>query len=182
MKYKVTVNGTETLCDKVTIDGFDYYVSDEGVVNPCYFYNKPTNYLGKALRREGIFWVCENIEGSHLLSEAKKVIATNHPFINVPKVVDKVEELANKFGYHDRHSDTLFREGLTKGYNKSQETHPYSEEDVKGILDWITRQDSPYSVMYGEPTFRFATNDKDVTIKEVVDAWKSQRTITIHAS
>jgi hypothetical protein len=32
MKYKLinSVTKIETICDKVTIDGFDYYVSDEG--------------------------------------------------------------------------------------------------------------------------------------------------------
>lgn len=145
MKYKLINTKTNEihLCDKVTINGFDYYVSDEGVVNPCYFYNKPTNYLGKALKREDNFLVCENIEGFHLLSEAKKVIATNNPNIGIPKVMDEIadgkeiRELA-KLSFHQETQIEDFNSlngkkhflGFTKGYIKSQETYPFSEEDM----------------------------------------------------
>jgi hypothetical protein len=49
--------------------------SDKLLKDGTLFYNPPTNYFGKTIRKEGNFWVCENMEGFHLLSQALKVIA-----------------------------------------------------------------------------------------------------------
>jgi hypothetical protein len=41
------------------------------------------------------------------------------------------------------------------------------------FIEWLTRKDSPYVVMYGEK-MRFATKEKDYTIKEVYDKFLKQ--------
>lgn len=54
-------------------------VDDSEIKEGDWFYNEPTNYVGQALRKEGKFWVCNNIEGFHLLSAAKKITHSTQP-------------------------------------------------------------------------------------------------------
>lgn len=164
MKYKVIVNGTETLCDKVTIDGFDYYVSDE----------KPKLNDAVITAVGNIHYIKEDAKEfiEYVSKLGKKVIATNNPNIDIPKVVDEVEKYSprnikidNKIDYRISFTAEAF---FKEGYKKSQETHPFSEEDVRVI-------------------FRIAQTQKDYgdykpyTFEEAIELWKSQRIITIHA-
>lgn len=136
MKYKLINKQTkeEHLCEKVTTDGFDYYVSDA--------YGKPA-------------------------------IATNNPNIDIPKVVDEIEikvdeilnkELPNFTPYH--------RRSFFLGYDKSQETHPFSEEDMIEFGDWV--RNNPYIWNYPD---KF--NDKRTT-KELFQLWKEQKLKTLY--
>lgn len=54
-------------------------VGDSEIKEGDWFYNQPTNFIGQTLRKEGDFWVCNNIEGFHLLSEAKKIHYSTQP-------------------------------------------------------------------------------------------------------
>ena len=135
MKYKLinTKTKEETLCDKVTIDGFDYYVSD---------------------------------------AYGKHAIATNNPNIDIPKVVDEVERLAyeyeNSFTNGEGNADVDF----IAGYNKSQETHPFSDDDMIEFGDWV--RNNPYIWNYPD---KF--NDKRTT-KELFQLWKEQQLKTVY--
>ena len=132
-KYKLinTETKEETLCEKVTIDGFDYYVSDMNSKRGCFYC-----YRTKSLfKDEGVDINCCNAD--------VKVIATNNPNIDVPRVVDKAELLAKNI-YRDNPTDKKGvsykyntdinaprkRKAFVKGYHKSQETHPFGEEDM----------------------------------------------------
>jgi hypothetical protein len=192
MKY-LLINkqtGEKTLCDKVTIDGFDYYVSDEKFKD----LKSDSNYLGFVFNHltNGQFFVCNKINElinekyqtiwnnsdyrhysqwylSNFIKsgswEIHKVIATNNPNINIPKVVDEVEKLAKKyadeFEYNELSEHRLYvnvYQGFIQGYNKSQETHPFSYEDadayahavINGCLlsakEWKSQQ--PIKVYY----------------------------------
>lgn len=137
-KFKLINRTTkeEFICEKVTIDGYDYYVSDERVYGgtfqslpekdtirgkvkcDCYVLDKkdgkiyPTNFEGEYV-----------ILDRHLL-----VIATNNPIIDVPKVIDEVELASQhiKLGFGMDVEYWFFK----KGYNKSQELYPFSKEDM----------------------------------------------------
>lgn len=129
MKYKLinSVIKTETICDKVTIDGFDYYVSDITYVNGGdIFYNTFSKKIESSNITQQAYWI-------------NKVITTNNPNIDIPKVVDEVEELAEKFigcKYEDVEDsiDQIGYDSFKRGYSKSQETHPFSEENMKSFL------------------------------------------------
>lgn len=120
-KYKLINNQTkeEHLCNKVTIDGFDYYVSDkeEQVVLGKNYYEHDNHIPIYSFTKD-------TLPKEYYLPE---VIATNNPNINIPKVVDEV--------YYECMKDQ--NGGINgmwvKGYNKSQETHPFSEEDMKSF-------------------------------------------------
>ena len=164
MKHKLINKQTseETLCDKVTIDGYDYYVSDETIEE---------GWRGTAYKKDVKGQIFKHFYTTNKwYKNAKKVIATTNPNIDdIPKVVDEVERLANEFGYHDQTSDTLFREGLILGYNKSQETHPFTEEDMIEFADWVYR--SQFDV-------EGYTQDKET--KELLQLWKEQKPKTLY--
>lgn len=136
MKYKL-INITtkqETLCDKITIDEFDYYVSDDKIDVGDWVINNLDKGIGQTIREISL--------GEIEDKEYSKVIATNKPNIDIPKVVDEVEKLGIKNNEIKISTDifpdaALERrwnfEGFQDGYNKSQETHSFSKEDLKSF-------------------------------------------------
>jgi hypothetical protein len=149
MKYKLINAKTneETICDKVTIDGYDYYVSDELPRNEDYGFTK-LNTITK-------------IGYGFDYKLYRKAIATNNPNINILKVVDEVERLGREF---------LKEKGLKEnsiaftpfilGYNKSQETHPFSEKDMIEFSEW--------------------TKSNGKATKELLQLWKQQQPKTLY--
>lgn len=161
-KYKLInlQTGEEALCDKIIIDGFGYYVNND----ICdYFYDKTINRI---IKSNG------DVEGYEDYSEYfKGVIATNNPNIDVPKVVDEVEQLAyqlypkDEFWIGDLATGRMFDQNakerihFIKGYKQSQETHPFSDEDmVEFALYVATAPNTPYK-----------------TVKELLQTWKKQK-------
>ena len=70
------------------------------------------------------------------------------------------------YGNLKRNNDNTCREahrqGFVKGYNKSQETHPFSEDDVKEIFKIAQMQKN-----YGDY--------KPYTFEEAIQLWKEQQ-------
>lgn len=158
MKYKLINFSTkeEHLCDKVTIDGFDYYVSDE--------IPKENNFATDGL---GIFRFHSENPCQAIICNPKKVIATNNPNIDIPKVVDEVEILLRKdfdLEIIDSDVDNIFLNGLTEGYNKSKETHPFSDEDMMEFADWVYRSQ-----------FDLEGYTQDKETKKLFQIWKEQQ-------
>lgn len=161
-KYKLinSVTKIETLCDKVTIDGFDYYVSDEEI--------KSWDFVGFPSL---LHWTPIQYVDGDLTGYEKKIIATNNPNIDIPKVIDEVERLAienstNKIPtdiFPDASEQRRWNfEGFVEGYNKSQETHPFSEEDMIEFAEW--RRDFEF-------TEEFSRYEKE----ELLQLWKEQK-------
>ena len=162
-KYKLinTTTKEEHLCDKVTIDGFDYYVSDEIIkdvrpyngewqIEKGYILNKLPTYLTD-------------------LSECRLVIATNNLNIDIPQILEEpnetlIHQIAADLGYRMLPDD--LEEGIKAGYNKSQETHPFSEDDM---------------VEFGKYAHNDAFSLSNVkTFKELFQLWKEQQTKIIY--
>ena len=176
MKYKLINLNTkeEHLCDKVTIDGFDYYVSDEKPEMGWRFYYENDNLNG--------------VYGFDLINQAtnrnrykeKSLIACNNPNIDIPKVVDEVgimafncyEELKKEYYSNGQKiqlpkSNKEFQaigDGFIIGYNKSQETHPFSEEDMIEFAIWRN------ITVFNEP----------LTPKGQFQLWKEQQTKIVY--
>lgn len=184
MKYRLIdkTTGIETLCDKVTIDGFDYYVSDEKLKVKDKFYFE-IDGVSDILEVESEFHL-ERIS-EHL--ENKKVIATTNPNIDIPKVVDEVEMLAHKYFAEERfnweqenpnglkapqslikHYNKTFTPLFRAGYNKSQETHPFSEEDMIDFAEFYFREEFN------------ATMQDYKSSKEILRLWKEQQLKTVY--
>jgi len=153
MKYKLInrKTGEETLCDKVTIDGFDYYVDTSRIAKPHEkFINElisPEQYLLKPI-----------------------IATTNNSNIDIPKVVDEVEMLANieypfAFGGIGNIENTL-KNHFIKGYNKSQETHTNSDENMKLFGKFCTEYDYR---LFGTKSY-----------EELLQLWKEQKPKTLY--
>ena len=138
MKYKLINIKTkeETLCEKLTRGKFDYYVSNITYVNKDETYY---DTFQKELKTSN----CE--QQSFTIN---KVIATNNPNIDIPKVVDEVERISYDWLYdeetvnkaHQGYSLKPMEYGFISGYNKSQETHPFSENDVIAFSEWCNKE------------------------------------------
>ena len=176
-KYKLInkQTGEEHICDKVVVDGWDYYVSDEdlGINKPfwgyCWNWRNKINYFENGLS--------EYARGRNYLGAVggiQKIIATNNPNIDIPKVVDEVEMLGEdetniRILQHKTPSQIArqYFDGFIQGYNKSQETHPFSEEDVKEIFKIAQMQKN-----YGDY--------KPYTFEETIQLWIEQRPKTLY--
>ena len=173
MKYKIInkTTGEEHLCDKVTIDEFDYYVSDG-------LFKDGQSFLSK-----------ENIIHTNYGWNYgdKVIICRNNPSIDIPKVVDEVEMLAHKYFAEERFNweqenpnglkspqplveqyNKTFTPLYKAGYNKSQETHPFSEEDMIDFAEFYFREE-----------FNSTMQDYKSS-KEILRLWKEQKPKTVY--
>ena len=161
MKYKLISKqtGEEYLCDKVTIDGFDYYIEDGSVVKPIDFskfqYQKPNNLF-------------KGEDGLKQHGEVYEVIATNNPDIDIPKIMDKnstATVLAKQHSKELSNDDNAIIFGFIEGYNKSQETHPFTEEDMVEFAVWLKEDDVRFE--------KWATNK--ISSSNLLQLWKEQQ-------
>lgn len=175
MNYKlINVNTKEQhLCEKIIVDGFDYYYIDELIrYNPNGGTNGNFVCLGEieSNKHHGVKlgdkqYVSPFVKNVGNCGGCRKLIATNNPNINIPKVVcnidltklcyydrrnpdfsikeeygyDKEEvEATGNFAKKDCACDNCFygRSSLTEQLIKSQETHPNSDEDVIEFSKW----------------------------------------------
>lgn len=123
MKYKLINKQTneEHVCSKVTIDGFDYYVSEEFIEEGDFAINLNTKHIKQYDGVKGMdsYW--------------KKVIACNNSNIDISKVVDEVDQytMAQEYAIKTKSPNKeAHRRGFVEGYNKSQETYPFSDENM----------------------------------------------------
>ncbi len=147
----------EHICTLVTIDGFDYYVSEdikgERGLNYNYGLNKLDNLIDSYESHSTEWNFC------------RKVIATNNPNINNPKIIDKVNNLSLQLGlnmYIRRNYD--FEYGIIIGYNEAKDTYKFTEEDVLNFTEYYKNN---------------AWLIKN-TNKEILDIWKEQQLTTIY--
>lgn len=70
---------------------------------------------------------------------------------------------------------TLYRNQVKIYDAVTKEQQGYSEEEVIELLQWLTDDESIYSIMYGHKKYRFATNDKDFTSKEILEQFKKNK-------
>ena len=185
MKYKLINKQTneEHLCDKVTIDGCSYYVSNEKATEGFYGY---INFQGGDIKKIGKYFA----------DDWKKVIACNNPNIDIPKVVDDIEGLAieylnDNYGYVWDKGDI---DNFKYAYSKSQETHPFSEEDMIEFYEWcnfpiyrehgnlgfnkrVMPQFPDYNVytIIDETGKSILPQGKFLTTKELFQFWKEQQ-------
>lgn len=157
--YKLINNTTkeETICSLVTIDGFNYYVSDNKIKKG------DTTISGNTTLKFGWNWGFNKIkddkqaESENQMAELTKstsvktpslmfkvLIATNNPNIDIPKVIDEVNIII-KNAFYDKKGDfkrsTIGADdwinGLKLGYNKAKETYQFTEEDIFGLKDLL---------------------------------------------
>lgn len=179
MMYKLInkTTGEEHLCDKVTIDGFDYYVSNEEInINNIYAYNTVLNT---------VIFLDESLDFYTYLNDTKKVwfkvIATTNPGIDIPKVVNEGAKSAKEQQEFELETGRTLeaalciKMGFLLGYKKSQETHPNSDEDVKSYLNFV--EDNYH---YHSSGWYDRDSDENITREQMFINWKEQKIKTIY--
>lgn len=172
MKYKLinSVTKIETLCEKITIEGFDYYVSGENPENNDTIIYKNCDIYHFASFRENYYY--------DRYEYCEKVIATNNPNIDVPKVVD-IKLLKYKIAEHEYPSGKKERshteqEAFINGWKQclqSQETHPYSAEDMVEFAEWRDW----YLKTLNEWKVNGLNGGGMFTTKELLQIWKDSK-------
>lgn len=174
-KYKLVNTATkeEHICEKVVVGGFDYYICNESAKDDFFVYNSKYNEVFKIQTKK--YPLAKILDFDLWNSIYKKVIATNNHdrnFKEIPKVIDEVHVLALKnadkedwdfqsqegCGYYDH------VEGFKNGYDESQLTHPFSEENVYDIIDFIARNPKTKAMFKGD----------------ILKLWKSEQIKTIY--
>lgn len=173
MQYKLInkKNKKETICIKIELDGFDYYVSEDEIKNGDYFLSKDSISL---LYVDGEITFPEMLD----LPQWKKVIATNNSNINIPKVIDEVYNISIQLGqevYIGGNYD--FENGVRKGYNKAKETYQYTEKDMVEFAEWIAN-----SKLHGhcKQLYEAMIVNRVKTVKELLEIWNNQNIKTIY--
>lgn len=169
-KYKLINKTTneEHICSKVVIDGYNYYVSN--TEQPLWYgelYHCSNKGKGNTIHMYAL--------KSNLCIHCKKVIATNNPKIDLPNIPDELSKvLVNLCDIKADKNNTIdlnaYGVGIIEGYNKSQETYPFSEEDMIEFNEWMKKEDTPENA---ETYFHYS--DKDM-----LNAFKEQRIKTIY--
>ncbi len=173
MKYLLKNNKTkeETICEKVKIDGFEYYVENTVPFFNDWLYDNLDNRIWH-LTNLG----CLQAYHSQKCNNWSKIIATNNPNIDIPKIINEFENLAEQDAdkceyYKHPNSDNGYYdhvEGFKAGYNKAKETYQFTEENVLEFALFCAN---------------FALSDEDTedkTRKELLDIWKEQQIKTIY--
>lgn len=130
-KYKLINNLTkeETLCDLVTIDEFDYYVSDDKIVDSInVLYNNKiysTVYSNTVPQGE----ILLSGFGYVMKSSCKKVITTNNPNIDIPKIIDEVKTLSLEYTIN-KNTQFFTKHDFENGYRKAKETYHFTVQDM----------------------------------------------------
>lgn len=155
----------EFLCEKVVVDGFDYYVSNDIPANMQLYYDKFLHKILLAVKvvikddidfENRIYYTndgrCSRIEN------CKKVIATTNPSLDIPKVVDEVEEMANKrYNINYGGSKLAFK----NGYNQAKQEYKFTEKDMIEFA-------------------RFVSDSILETYTEDFELWKSKQPIKVY--
>lgn len=159
----------ETICSLVTIDGFNYYVSECSLKEKDWVINN--NFLNQ------ISSFRMNNSDDWKTDGWRKVIASNkqhNPNIAIPKVIDNSdiydysESLSKSLYDEERHRDdlikSLFAVACQSGYEKAKETYQFTEKDVLNFTEYYKNN---------------AWLMKN-TNKEILDIWKEQRINTLY--
>ena len=118
-------------CEEIKIKGYKYYISNEQPLNGEPYY--VDNSLGKRIETA-------ETKPSGII---KRIICSNNPNIDIPKVVDDYKNAswwaADLYGY-DKNCELPTNDvevnSFIEGYNKSQETHSNSDEDMVDFYEW----------------------------------------------
>lgn len=188
-KYKLvnTTTKEETICDKVVVDGFDYYVSDNPITE---------KWEGFAYKDDVKIKVFKHyFTTNEWYKDSKKVIATNNPNIDIPKVVDETLDYRFDREFFNPLIAPIVNEIKQKDYSlflsiggklydvlfenyKYQETLSNSDEDLINLIGWYETSQEVYEFWRKNRVHIDMSNNHIVKIKEnirkLVQIWKEQ--------
>ena len=95
--------------------------------------------------------------------------------------MDEVEELAISYEKSFTDNGVTIKADFKAGYNKSQETHPFSEEDMIAFAEWLDENRFSILTINKEWASEILQYSGCVyTTKELLQLWKEQKTKTLY--
>lgn len=160
MKYKLIHRTTnqETICEKVVVDGYDYYLGEEIELRMSNL-KMGEFYIEHTQIKPNRYSLFIRTDDQDTIENSWKIIATTNPSIDIPKIVDEVKEATNVFdlnGWEQR--------GYRLGYNKSQETHPFSEDDMMEFALFYKEHQGQTVKYWGNDLFKVWTKERIKTL------------------
>ena len=138
MKYKLIHIDTnvETICDKVTIGEFDYYVTNE-LRKGLIIHNNKIYNCTVVNDLDCIVYEKDKYAGTFNLRDCSSIIASLQ--YSVPKIEKEcITESWEYFNSNEKISTVDAGVHFSKGFSKSQELYPYSKEDMLSFGEWLT--------------------------------------------
>lgn len=183
-RYKLINNKTkeETICSLVTIDGFDYYVSDESLDINISFWGYCWNWYDKIhFFKNGLNQDASGKRG------IQKIIATNNPNTDIPKVIDYSDPLNRR--------ELIYKiNNITAGSNKNTIIHVVNFENKKEAEQWCNGATHleiiPETIVKAKETYQYTENDmiefamycisfinkhKYAEVSDLLSIWKEQQ-------
>lgn len=163
------MRGEGYLCEKFTIDGYDYYVSDEVINTGDWVLSK--NSISPIFLDGGDLYP-QMLD----LKQWFKIVATNNPNIDIPKVLPINHCECNLTLYPDQKE-------ICKDIcdNKYQETYIFTEQDIINFAEWAALN---MSITPRKRTwYRFADKTDELaayTTKEILQIWKEQQSKIVY--
>ena len=126
MKYKLINRKTneETICEKVVVDGYDYYVNINSTLrlNDFVYLDNSIKELPDYKGKHIIQLLDKTLLDSANALNTPKSIATNNPNIDIPKVID---------GHDDFNLDSeISKLNTPERYDSANQRYNYSESDI----------------------------------------------------
>lgn len=153
MQYKLINIETKEkfICEKVEVDGFEYYV-----------YNEKSAFVKGAM-----FITVDNIihsnYGYNYLDRV--IVASNNSTLNISQVVDEVEEMAKDYE-NSGNSQYFTKYDFKEGYNKAKEQYTYNKQDMIEFARFTMLNNN--------------TTDKVDTFEECIELFEQSRLKTIY--
>jgi hypothetical protein len=167
----------EFLCEKIEIKGFDNYykIKNDGF---GWFY---------CCRRKSYF----HDEGFevHCCNGDINILCTSNPSLDIPKVFDEVEEMAEtlskKYSVYETAQDDVYN-GFILGYKKAKEEFKWTDKDMLDFLDWF--ENSEHTRVYDEndvisyviKNVFIEGNFEKINQNQLLELWQSQQPIKIY--
>jgi len=170
MKFKLIHNKhkeEQYICTKETIEGYNYYVSEEAETN--------LDDLCYAKTANAIF---VNVNPKLNSTDKLKVIATdNKAFTETSQIIndgEKAWEEANRF-----FKDGINPYAFSAGYRASQQLYPFSEQDIIDFLEWSAVNANPKFPNKNEWYLKSFNPPKEVSTSELLKFWKENHKLNI---
>ena len=161
-KYKLISTSTlqVDICEKVEIDGFDYYISIDRIKK----LNPGDKYWTIVENHRRVVQYPKHIQDS----TSKVLICTNHPYSPVPRVIDvnyyaDMNSLKYEYGYNP--------DFFIDGYNLSQQEYPFSKQEVCEFVEWL-------NLHYRDLEHTIEFKNAEGTL-ELLERWDTERIKTL---
>jgi len=177
-QYKLInkTTGEETLCTKVVVDGFDYYLGEEVELEMGNLKTEEP-YIEHTQINPNRYSLFKRTDEQETIENSWKILATNNPSIDIGQVISDAE-IANINRGIDKANGYL-KDEFVIGYNTHSLTHTLSDDEVVEFMEWYKNH---LVQIYDKKTKLYEIESKPrckITSKELLQLFKEQQIKTL---